>query len=170
MSENLENFATRTIDGWLNNQEDEYSKWTERAKELLEEKEYDKAEAASALADEIEADWEEKLNDTGQTEGPLFDFMQSELNQVLWMEIAEGFTDALEVFVAQWDGNTQKFGDFDAARDAVHDALVDLCDETGDDPDDEDTELGNLISEVSNKEEPFTVEYDGTTYEVAQDE
>lgn len=164
------NWATYTIANWLNNQEDENSKWTERAKELLEEKEYNKSDAISELADELEKDWEDKLAETGHDEGPLYDFMHSELNVVDWQDIAESYFAELEVFVAQWDDTTQKFGDFDSARDAVHDALVDLCDETGDDPDDEDTHLGNLISEVSNKEEPFTVEYDGTTYEVAKDE
>ena len=169
------NWATYTISVWLNNQEDEHTKWTERANELLEDKEYDKSEAASELSSELESDWEEKLGESGYDEGPLFDFMQNELNQVDWIEVANGFLDDIDVYVAMWnlpgclpEMEPMKFGDFESASTAIHDALVDKADETGDDPDD-DTELGNLVDEVLDKTEPFTVHYAGYAYSVTKE-
>ena len=168
-----ENYATRTISTWLINNEEEYNRWTERAKELLEEHEYDKAKAVSELEDEIEKDWEEKLDETGLIEGPLFDFMHDELCSVDWSKVTESFTDELVVYVVCWnmpgclpEMEPMRFDDFALARDAIHDHLVEL----GDGEDDEDEALVEVIAEVSNMSEPFTVEHDGYVYEVAKDE
>jgi hypothetical protein len=117
------NYETWLVNLWLGNDSVDFN---DRARDLLEETDFDRDAAIVNLADEIRA-WHEEA--TPETTGVFADLLNAGMRMVNWYEIAEHYFDDITVYSAGWnmpgylpDSEPVCFLDADDALEYVKDA------------------------------------------------
>jgi len=97
------NYPTWNIKLWMDNDQGSQEYWLDRARETLEQSTEDhdpddsvltaEQEARYALAENLKDDFEQLVDESNGTAGPLADLMGWALAQVNWSEIAESLMD-----------------------------------------------------------------------------
>lgn len=78
------NYETWVVKLWIDNEEESYNYWQERAKELIRER------REHLISDELKEGHEEAVEDAGIAEAGVFtDLLNSALGEVNWYEIAQ---------------------------------------------------------------------------------
>lgn len=102
------NYPTWNVALWIDNSEGDQNRWQERAEELVKEAiENDESEprdhAAYELAREMESEFDEAKDEMTEAVGCFADLLGHALGCVDWREIAEHYTNEVEIFSAGWN-------------------------------------------------------------------
>lgn len=96
------NYETWLANLWQTNDSGSCEYWEERARECLEYADCSKDNAASSLADEMEAEFDECCEAVGMA-GLLADLLNAAGREINWREIADHYMVDITVYVAGWN-------------------------------------------------------------------
>jgi hypothetical protein len=142
------NYETWAVNLWIDNSEGSQDYWSERARECLKDADFDKEEAVSSLADEIENEHEEAMP---EVEGVFSDLLRAAVGSVDWREVARSMLDDITVYSAGWnmpgympDSEPAMFLDCGDARAYISDEMDNAS------QDEEDAEAVEALEKASN--------------------